>query len=569
MNPEFERLQATLDRIEEEKKRRQSSQLYGGVDSRLVPLLNRIQSLPSNYQTTTSLPRPLAVNPQPISTFNYSDLYNAYRAAQPAQRMTAQAQPQTLQQLARPESLYAQYAGAMPATAPPAPAQTQPGITYSPTLDSPPLARITPPPDSPSVNGPADPQELYRQYQDVTTPDPYKGMTPGDALGGGLTQENPATGIPTIAEMNDENSYIMEGDQADYQRKVDMWNNSDLAKQYNEYNQGLNPRYGRDIGADAYFRNINSQDYSKGLKSMSPELYDAWLATQSAAPGTRVWKIGAPGSPIQIGGPLIQPTPTPGLIAQPELPPPSLPDGSDGHQLPPDVIQGPPPGSSVVQWKQNPTTGAWESYNPQEKTMFGPVDGPVDYNSMSQEELFKRMNAQPDRPTDDAWGSAYDELKNSDVYSQWKKGYDDYWTLKREYLDKNAATRPTPEGYRVGADADWVKYNADESAWMNNVNQQVQADSRYAGLEPYSKTNLFQLYLADYNDPTNAALDRFKAADAYFRRFIEPGTIVAPTSGSMPPPSISNGQLITPASGVGQTPQDLYQAYGSVLNPAV
>ena len=57
------------------------------------------------------------------------------------------------------------------------------------------------------------------------------------------------------------------------------------------------------------------------------------------------------------------PAPQPGgmmnLTPQPPAPAPApqlLPDGG---------IQGPPAGSSVVQWRQNPTTGAWESYSPQ------------------------------------------------------------------------------------------------------------------------------------------------------------------------------------------------------------
>jgi len=42
---------------------------------------------------------------------------------------------------------------------------------------------------------------------------------------------------------------------------------------------------------------------------------------------------------------------------------------------PPTSIQGPPAGSSTTQWKQNPTTGAWESYNPQAAAVITPPGG--------------------------------------------------------------------------------------------------------------------------------------------------------------------------------------------------
>lgn len=91
-----------------------------------------------------------------------------------------------------------------------------------------------------------------------------------------------------------------------------------------------------------------------------------------------------------------QPQPAPAPVQQPAPNPfqkqldtigvaTPAPNPFQGYQQPgpaPGIIfgpsyQGPPMSSSVVQWKQNPTTGAWESYNPQEKTMFGPVESPI------------------------------------------------------------------------------------------------------------------------------------------------------------------------------------------------
>jgi hypothetical protein len=197
---------------------------------------------------------------------------------------------------------------------------------------------------------------IYGQGSPFQPPMPNPGMpvqSPGQPgfgpapIGGGISGGGKSG-------MNNDNSYIMPGDRNQWQQQRDTWNNSDLAKQYNDFNanqrqlggqawgeayksvlgpnwnpeinaQGQitnlptdfnqfdaageyyknltqndprfqNKMFGQDIGADQWLRSTTGQ----GLKSTNPDLYNAWKASQSAAPGERVWKPDTPGSPIGI-----------------------------------------------------------------------------------------------------------------------------------------------------------------------------------------------------------------------------------------------------------------------------